>query len=58
MMLKTDKVDKWKNEKNNVTIMSKPHAYLQTLYKTPAKFQKDRNETVGGGAHKVPTHFI
>ena len=26
------------------------NAYLQTLHKTPAKFQKDRNKTVGGVA--------
>ena len=31
-----------------MTIMSIPHAYLQTIYKTPTKFQKDQNKTVVG----------
>ena len=39
-MPKTDKVEKMKA--NTVTIMSKPHAYLHTIYKIRAKFQKDR----------------
>ena len=39
-MLKTERLT---SLKINVTIMSIPHAYLQTIYKTPAKFQKDRN---------------
>ena len=37
--------------KNNLRIISKPHAYLQTMYKTPVKFQKNRYKTVGGVAH-------
>ena len=41
--------------KNNLRNISKPHAYLQTMYKTPVKFQKNRYKTVGGvaqqGAH-------
>ena len=32
-------------------IISKPHAHLQTVTRTPAKFQKDRHKTVGGVAH-------
>ena len=31
--------------------MSKPHAYLQTMVKTSAKFQEDRYKTLGGVAH-------
>ena len=34
--------------KNNVRILKKPHAYLQTILKTPVKFQKDRLKTVVG----------
>ena len=34
--------------KNYFKILKKPHAYLQTILKTPVKFQKDRTETVGG----------
>ena len=33
--------------KNYFRILKKPHAYLQTILKTPVKFQKDRTETVG-----------
>ena len=32
--------------KNNQSITAKPHAHLQTLTKTPAKFQKDQAKTV------------
>ena len=34
-------------------ITAKPHTYLQTLTKTPAKFQKDRGKIVGGVAFNV-----
>ena len=34
--------------KNYFRILKKPHAYLQTILKTPVKFQKNRTETVGG----------
>ena len=34
--------------KNYFRILKKTHAYLQTILKTPVKFQKDRTETVGG----------
>ena len=41
--------------KNYFRILKKPHAYLQTILKTPVKFQKDRTETVGGEGDNVPT---
>ena len=34
--------------------MSKPHAYLQTMTKTPVKFQMNRYKTVGESA---PTRY-
>ena len=34
--------------KNYSKILKKPHAHLQTILKTPVKFQKDRTKTVGG----------
>ena len=34
-----------------LTIISKPHAYLQRMVKTSVKFQKNRSKTVGGVAH-------
>ena len=34
--------------KNNFRILKNPHAYLQTILKTPVKFQKDWTKTVGG----------
>ena len=37
--------------KINLRTICKPHAYLQTIQKTPVKFQKDRPKTVGGVAH-------
>ena len=40
-----------KSDKNNLRIISKPHAYLQTTYKTSVKFQKNQYKTVGGVAH-------
>ena len=40
-----------KSDKNNLRIISEPHAYLQTMYKTPVKFQKNLYKTVGGVAH-------
>ena len=44
--------------KNNLRIISKPHAYLQTIYKTPVKFQKNRYKTVGGVAQtRYPLSF-
>ena len=36
--------------KSNLRIISKPHARLQTMTKTPVKFQKNQHKTVGGDA--------
>ena len=36
--------------KNNFRILKKQYAYLQTILKTPVKFQKDSPKTVGGVA--------
>ena len=36
--------------KNNFRILKKQYAYLQTILKTPVKFQKDWPKTVGGVA--------
>ena len=36
--------------KNNFRILKKQYAYLQTILKTPVKFQKDLPKTVGGVA--------
>ena len=40
-----------KSNKINLRIISKPHAHLQTMTKTPVKFQKDWHKTAGGVAH-------
>ena len=40
-----------KSDKNNLRIISEPQAYLQTMYKTPVKFQKNRYKTEGEVAH-------
>ena len=37
--------------KTNLRIISKPHAYLQTIFKSFVKFQRNRHKTVGGVAH-------
>ena len=37
--------------KYNLRIISKPHARLQTVTKTPVKFQKNQHKTVGGVVH-------
>ena len=42
---------------NNLRITAKPHAHLQTLKKTPAKFQKDPAKIVGV-AFKEWTYFM
>ena len=39
------------SNKNNVRIISKPHAYLQAMIKSLVKFQRNRRKTVGGVAH-------
>ena len=37
----------------NLRIISKPHALLQTMTKTPVKFQKNQHKTVGGVVHTM-----
>ena len=47
--------------KNNLRIISKPHAYLQTMTKTSVKFQKNWYKTVGGVAptrYPLSIHFV
>ena len=60
--------------KNNFRILKKQYAYLQTILKTPVKFQKDWPKTVGGvadtrmvvgadgrtdgGYNIIPRHFL
>ena len=43
--------------KNNLGIISKSHAYLQTMKKTSVKFQKNWHKTVGGVAAQG-TYYI
>ena len=46
------KFNLWKKwQKQHLRTISKPHAYLQTMNKTPMKFWKNRHKTVGGVAH-------
>ena len=40
-----------KSDKNNLMIISKPHAHFPTMTKPHVKFQKNRHKTVGGVAH-------
>ena len=47
-----------KKKINNLRIISKPHAYVQTMSKTPVKFQKNWYKTVGGDAHTRYPLFI
>ena len=55
-----------KMTKSNLRIISKPSAHLQTMTKTPVKFQKNQHKTVGGVAHtryplsmvKMPEKFL
>ena len=37
--------------KINLRIISKPHAYLQSMVTTSVKFQENRNKTVEGVVH-------
>ena len=49
-----------KRDKNNLRIISKPHAYLQTIFKSLVKFQRHRHKTVGGVAltiYPLSIHF-
>ena len=44
-----------KKKKNNLRIISKPHAYFQTMTKTPMKFRKNWYKNCRRScAHKVP----
>ena len=43
-----------KSKKDNLRIISKPHAYFQTMTKIPVKIRKNRYKTVGGVA---PTRY-
>ena len=55
-----DNAGKWlsstceKSNKNNLKILSKPHAYFQPITKTLVKFQKNQYKTLGGVA---PTRY-
>ena len=40
-----------KSDKNNLRIISKPHAYLQTMLKSLVKFQRNQHKTVGEVVH-------
>ena len=40
-----------KSDKNNLRIISRPNAYLQTMFKSLVKFQRNRHKTKGGVAH-------
>ena len=48
---------KKKVTKINLRIISKPHAYLQSMVTTSVKFQENRNKTVGGVAPQG-THYL
>ena len=57
-------LEKWRSstcgnsDKNNLRIISKPHAYFQTMFKSMVKFQRNRHKTVGGVAHtRYPQSF-
>ena len=41
----------------NLRIISKPHAYLQSMVTTSVKFQENRNKTVGG-LRTQGTHYL
>ena len=46
---------------DNLRIISKQHAYLKTMTKTPVEFQKNRYKTVGGVAptrYPLSIHFV
>ena len=42
----------------NLRIISKPHAYLQSMVIISVKFQENRNKTVGGVAHTRYMHGL
>ena len=47
-----------KSDKNDLTIISKPHAHPHTMKKSYAKFQNDRYKTVRGVALTRGTHCL
>ena len=50
-----------KNDKNNLRIKSKPHAYFQKVTKTPVKFQQNRYKIVEGilpTRYPLSVHFV
>ena len=50
-----------KSHTNNLRIISKRHAYFQTMTKTPVKFQKNRYKAVGEVAptrYHLSIHFV
>ena len=56
---KMAKLNLWKKwQKKILGLYPKPHAYLQTMNKTPIKFWKNRHKTVGGVAHTRYPLFI
>ena len=55
---KTTRLNLPKNDKNYVGIISESHAHLQTMIKTPMKFQNNWNETVGGVTHTRYPQYI
>ena len=46
-----------KSDKNNLRIISKPHARLQTMTNRPVKFQKNQHKTVGE-LRTQGTHYL
>ena len=48
----------WKVTKNNLTIISKPHAHPHTMRKTYAKFQINWYKTVRGVGLTRGTHCL
>ena len=49
-----------KSYNNNLRIISKPYPHIQTLNKTPVKFQNNLHKIVGGVAHtrRLPTSLV
>ena len=57
--VKNDQVHNVENvTKNNLTIISKPHAHPHTMKKTYLKFQNDRYKTVRGDVLTRGTHCL
>ena len=47
-----------KSDKNDLTIISKPHAHTHTMEETRAKFHNDWYKTVRGVALTRGTHYL